>query len=217
MLAAFPFLVVIHPKIVYYKNMNEYIKKIRVIKTPSLRNPLYRRQIITLLLIIGISAGTSAVSCSSTKEGPPAAQSPRPEFRAALKQPDFNEVIGREWLLSQIQTLAGPKEFSRVALAAQDMEDYYTLRFDRERLTGKGAPNRYTAPYQLGEWSSISIQAIAGTLIAGLREPPGLQEREYYNYLERVSRWGLDGDTLNLYTLNSAGESLVLVYHLRRE
>jgi heat shock protein HslJ len=174
---------------------------------------LYCTQIITLLLVAGISSA----SCSSTKEGPSADRVSKPEFRAVLKQPDFGEVIGREWVLFQIQALAGPGKFSRAVLEVQGMGDYYTLRFNKERLTGKGAPNRYTAHYQLGEWTSISIQAIAGTLIAALREPPGLQEREYYGYLERVSRWSLEKGTLNLYTRNSSGESLVLVYQLRRE
>jgi heat shock protein HslJ len=167
----------------------------------------------TLLLI----AGFFTAACSSTKEGHPADQAPKPEFQAALELPGFDEVMDREWVLSQIQTPNGPKEFSREALAAQDMGDYYTLRFDTERLSGKGAPNRYAAPYQCGESAAISIQAIAGTLMASFREPPGLGEREYYSYLERVSRWGLQNGALNLYTSDSSGESLVLVYRLRQE
>jgi heat shock protein HslJ len=167
----------------------------------------------TLLLI----AGVFSAACSSTKEGLPSDQVPNPGFQAALKQPGFDEVMDREWVLSQIQTPAGPGKFSREALEAQDMGDYYTLRFDMERLSGKGAPNRYAASYQLGESAAISIQAVAGTLMASIREPPGLGEREYYGYLERVSRWGLQNDALNLYTSDSVGESLVLIYRLRRK
>jgi heat shock protein HslJ len=167
----------------------------------------YCKQVMALLLIAVISAS----SCSSTQEGLSSEEEP------SKKQSDFGEVIGREWLLSQIQTITGPGKFSRALLEAQGMGDYYTLRFNEERLAGKGAPNRYTAPYQLGEWASISIQAVAGTMMAALREPPGLQEREYYDYLERVSRWSLEKDTLNLYTQDSSGESLVLIYQLRQE
>jgi heat shock protein HslJ len=179
-------------------------------KTLHVTSPVWA----AVLLLI---AGVFTAACSSTKEGPPADQSPKPEFQAALELPGFDEVMDREWVLSQIQTSAGPTEFSREALEAQDMGDYYTLRFDAERLSGKGAPNRYTAPYQRGESAAISIQAIAGTLMASFREPPGLGEREYFGYLERVSRWGLQNNVLNLYTSNPAGESLVLVYRLRQE
>jgi heat shock protein HslJ len=172
--------------------------------------------------MLTVLAGVFAASCSSTsyfstKEGPPADQAPGAEFRADAVQSSFNEAVDKEWRLAEVRTPSGPMGFSRAALEAEGMGDYYTLRFDKERLTGKGAPNRYTAPYQLGEGAAISIQAIAGTLMASFREPPGLQEREYYRCLEQVSRWDLEEDTLNLYTLNAAGESLVLVYQLFRE
>jgi heat shock protein HslJ len=140
-----------------------------------------------------------------------------PEFRAAAVQPGFDEVRDKEWYLAEVQTPSGPGEFSRAALEDREMGDCYTLRFDRERLSGKGAPNRYAAPYQLGEDAAISIPPIAGTLMASLREPPGLGEQEYYSYLEGVSRWGLEESALKLYTFNSAGEPLVLVYKLSRE
>ncbi|MDR2743244.1 MAG: META domain-containing protein [Treponema sp.] len=164
-----------------------------------------------------VIAGIFTASCSSTREGPPADQAPRPEFRAVVVQPDFSDAIGKEWYLVEIQTPSGPAKFSRAVLEAHGMGDCYTLRFDQERLAGKGAPNRYTAPYQLGKDAAISIQAIAGTLMTSLSEPPGLGEQEYYNYLERVSRWNLEEDTLNLYTRNTSDELMILVYQLRRE
>jgi heat shock protein HslJ len=128
---------------------------------------------------------------------------------------DFNDVAGKEWELIEVRTALGPTEFNRAALESAEMGDAYTLRFDGERLAGKGAPNRYTAPYQLGEGDAISIQPIAGTLMASFREPPGLGEREYFNYLEKVSRWDLAQDELRLYTLNPVGEEAVLMFKLR--
>jgi heat shock protein HslJ len=128
---------------------------------------------------------------------------------------DFNDVAGKEWELIEVRTALGPTEFNRAALEVAEMGDAYTLRFDGERLAGKGAPNRYTAPYQLGEGDALSIQPIAGTLMASFREPPGLGEREYYNYLEKVSRWDLEQDLLCLYTQNSADEEVVLAFKSR--
>ncbi|MDR0377430.1 MAG: META domain-containing protein [Spirochaetaceae bacterium] len=183
----------------------------KILRERILRKPM-RRQLVVLLF-----AGMVAAACSTTEAGPPPSPAPEPEVRSASERPGFDEVLGQEWFLTQIQTLASPREFSREALEAQDMGDYYTLRFDTERLTGNGAPNRYTAPYERGEEASISIHPIAGTLMANFREPPGLQEREYYTYLEHVFRWGLEDGALHLYALDSAGESLVLVYRLRQE
>jgi heat shock protein HslJ len=44
-------------------------------------------------------------------------------------------------------------------------------------------------------------------------EPEGLQEREYYNYLEKVSQWDLaTEDTLELFTEAPEGDPIVLVF-----
>jgi heat shock protein HslJ len=135
---------------------------------------------------------------------------------AVKKSPaDFNDVAGKEWELVEVRTASGPTEFNRVALEAAEMGDAYTLRFDGERLAGKGAPNRYSAPYQVGEGDAILIQPIAGTMMASFREPPGLGEREYYQYLEKVTHWDLAQGLLCLYTLDSAGEEAVLAFKLR--
>jgi heat shock protein HslJ len=133
-------------------------------------------------------------------------------FAVSCASTNFNTVIGKDWRLIEIQTSAGPAKFSRDALEAEDMGNYYTLHFDAERLSGIGAPNRYFAPYHLGEGTTIAIQGIAGTLMAGFKEPPGLREGDYYHSLGQVSRWELIDDTLKLYTVNLTGESLILVY-----
>jgi heat shock protein HslJ len=67
----------------------------------------------------------------------------------------------------------------------------------------------------LGPDQTISISPIAGTLMMGLLEPEGLQEREYFNYLEQVNQWLLTGDTLELYSETVDGDSATLVFVLR--
>jgi hypothetical protein len=156
--------------------------------------------------------GVFAISCASTQKGPSVDQASRPEFQVEGGNSNFSAVMGKEWRLVRIETFAGPTEFSRAALEAQEMGDYYILRFDKDALFGMAAPNRYRAPYHLGEGASISIETIAGTLMASFKEPPGLQEKEYYTYLMRVFRWDVEDDRLNLYTLNFSGESVILVY-----
>jgi hypothetical protein len=156
--------------------------------------------------------GICAVSCASTQKSPPVDQAAKTELRAEEGNSKFSAIMEKEWRLVRIETSAGPTEFSRAELEAQEMGDYYTLRFDKETLFGIAAPNRYHAPYRLEEDAGISIETIAGTLMASFKEPPGLQEKEYYVYLMRVFRWDLEDNRLNLYTLNPSGESLILVY-----
>jgi heat shock protein HslJ len=43
-------------------------------------------------------------------------------------------------------------------------------------------------------------------------EPEGLQEREYYNYLEQVNQWLLTGDKLELYSETPDGDPIILVF-----
>jgi heat shock protein HslJ len=116
------------------------------------------------------------------------------------------------------------------------MGDSYTLRFDPAnsaqtpaqaspespvnpagRLTGRGAPNRYTAPYELGEGQAISIQPIAGTLMASFREPPGLSEGDYFAYLEGAVQWDLSTEKLYLKSRGTAGEEVTLVFAVKAE
>jgi heat shock protein HslJ len=126
--------------------------------------------------------------------------------------PSFDEAKGKEWVLDRIAAESATTEINRKKLEADGMGDAFTLFIDEDRIYGKGAPNRYFSPYTLGEDQEISIKPIAGTLMMSLVEPDGLQEREYYNYLEQVNQWELTGNTLELYSETPEGEPVILVF-----
>jgi heat shock protein HslJ len=92
------------------------------------------------------------------------------------------------------------------------MGDVFTLVIDEERISGKGAPNRYFSPYTLGDDQEIAINPIAGTLMMSIVESEGLQEREYYGYLEQVNQWLLTQDKLELYSETPEGDPIILVF-----
>jgi hypothetical protein len=46
-------------------------------------------------------------------------------------------------------------------------------------------------------------------------ESEGLQEREYYNYLEQATQWLLTGNRLKLWSETAEGNPVVLVFGLR--
>ncbi|MDR3334622.1 MAG: META domain-containing protein [Treponema sp.] len=124
----------------------------------------------------------------------------------------FDEVQGKVWMLVEVKTDAGSIMIKRLEPA--DGSDTYTLQADAEQISGKAAPNRYRAPYTLGEEQAISFQPIAGTLMISIGNPEGLTEREYYDYLEGVYRWTVSGGVLELHTRTQDGAEAVLIFSI---
>jgi heat shock protein HslJ len=127
----------------------------------------------------------------------------------------FDEVQGKVWSLDEIVTESGSIIINRQKLETDGMGDAFTMVVDAERISGKGAPNRYFSPYTLGEDQEISISPIAGTLMMSFVEPEGIQEREYYNYLEQVNQWLLTGDKLELYAETPEGDPIIMLFTVR--
>jgi heat shock protein HslJ len=124
---------------------------------------------------------------------------------------NFSAVQGREWYLSELRGPSGIIMIDRELLDADGMGDVYSLRFDEGRISGKGAPNRYMAPYT-EERDGLTLGPVAGTQMAALKEPEALKEREYFAYLNRVTRWSLKGDRLELTTVDEQGRAAALVF-----
>ena len=132
-------------------------------------------------------------------------------IRDAIGGADFSEAQGRDWFLSEVASGSGIVIIDRKGAAA-GFGETYTLRFDEERLSGMGAPNRYFAPYASGEGNSLSIGMVAGTLMAPLFENENLKESEYFAYLGKARRWELRNGKLNLYSSSIDGGEAVLVF-----
>jgi heat shock protein HslJ len=123
----------------------------------------------------------------------------------------FDAVLGKTWRLVAVQTLAGDKGFSREVLEADGMGDFFSLSFDKERISGVGAPNRYFAPYTV-EKDGLFIEKMGSTLMASFREPKGLSEQEYFAYMQQVNRWTLSGEELTLYSIDTEGSVVFLLF-----
>jgi heat shock protein HslJ len=158
-------------------------------------------------ILAGITAALILAACATRGDG---AASPPGETAA----PSFAEVQGKLWALEEVVTESGSVIINRRKLEADGMGDTFTLTADAERISGKGAPNRYVSPYTAGENQEISISPVAGTLMMGLVDPEGLQEREYFNYLERANQWLLTGGRLELYSETNEGDRVIMVFAL---
>ena len=131
---------------------------------------------------------------------------------ACSSSPKFADVINRDWNLAEVRLQNETVVFEREKLAEEGFNEIFTLRFDDERVNGVGAPNRYFAPYTVTDKQGITINTIAGTLMASIREPEKLKEHSYFGYLQNVTRWNLVKGNLELYSRGDDGTEAVLVY-----
>ena len=132
---------------------------------------------------------------------------------ACVSAPEFTDVRDKDWKLMQVR--AGKDViFERSMLTQESARDVFTLRFDSERVSGAGCPNRYFSPYALAEKQAISIQPIASTLMLALSEPEQLKERDFFNYLEKADKWNIVKGNLELRSTNSEGATVFLVFSL---
>jgi heat shock protein HslJ len=124
----------------------------------------------------------------------------------------FTEVQGKEWKLIEVR--AGPENiiFDRNQLISEGFADIFILQFENDRLQGKGAPNRYSAPYEQGKGQDLAIKSIAGTLMAPIREPEKLKEHNYFIYLQNTYRWNINNNNLELFTKSEDGQEVVMVF-----
>jgi heat shock protein HslJ len=129
--------------------------------------------------------------------------------------PKFSDVSGKEWKLIEVRVQPENIRFDRSTLIAEGFGEIFTLNFDVERISGMAAPNRYFAPYELGASQAISVKNVAGTLMAPLREPEKLKEKEFFNYLHNAYKWNLNKEgRFELLTKGDDGGEAVLVFTL---
>jgi len=124
----------------------------------------------------------------------------------------FNGIRDKAWLLVELRSGEETIVIDRTKPEEDGFGGIFTLRFDEERISGIGAPNRYFAPYTLANRQGMSIGIVAGTQMASLFEPENLKEHEYFAWLQNVERWGIAGENLELYATGSDGTPAVLIF-----
>jgi len=133
-------------------------------------------------------------------------------FAACASAPRFSDVTNRDWNLAEIRTKPENIIIERNKLKEEGFGDIFTLRFDTERVSGVGAPNRYFAPYTLADKQGITIKTAAQTLMIAIREPEKLKEHDFFVYLQNVTKWNLTKENLELYSKREDGAEAVLVF-----
>ncbi|MDR2142751.1 MAG: META domain-containing protein [Treponema sp.] len=120
-------------------------------------------------------------------------------------------VAGKEWKLLELRKDNEVTVIDREKLESDGFGDIFTISFG-EQVTGKAAPNRFTAPYQIGANNALTIQPPAATLMASTYDPERIQEKDYFDYLINIKSWKFTQGMLELYSSDSDGKETVLVY-----
>jgi heat shock protein HslJ len=167
------------------------------------------------------AAGTSAASNTSTGQQPAGTNTTAPTGNSGTQQPASGTpaaasaalaaISGKDWKLSEIRKGNVVTVIDRKKLQSDGMGDIFTLNVG-ERLTGKGAPNRFTAGYQAGADNSITVTPPASTLMASIYDPERIREKDYFQYLTNAKRWRLNQGKLEIYSSDASGKETVLVY-----
>jgi len=129
------------------------------------------------------------------------------DIRVANSVP-FSQVQNRDWNLVQVKSGSDSVIIDRTNV----QREIYSIRFEENRIRGRGADNIYSTAYTAGENNSLSIRRIAGTLMRPLFEAKNFKERDYFKHLEKVYRWEFHDWKLELHTYDDNGTAVILEF-----
>ena len=122
--------------------------------------------------------------------------------KTAVNSKNFSEVQNKNWRLTEVKIGSGVIKIDRADIPI----DIYTVKFESDRLSGIGAPNRFFSWYIVEEGNTISIGGIAGTRMAPLYETENFTEYEYFMCLEKVNHWYYINGNLELHSVKNENQ-----------
>jgi heat shock protein HslJ len=128
----------------------------------------------------------------------------------------FSSVMGKEWRLIEVHINDEFNReilFDRRTMSRENAGNFFTVRFDNERLNGTGAPNLFNAPYALGEEEqSISVTMPMASTRMALTRPIRLPEHDYFTYMNNVFKWELQNQRLVLHSKTEDEREIRMVF-----
>jgi len=164
-----------------------------------MKKPLFPVVIITILMIGCASAQTDASGFSDSEDN---------EMKRATVN---NSIEGNEWKLIEVYIDGRNTRFSRDTLP-EEPGNFFTLNFDAQNVSGVGVPNRYSAPYTLGDNQAINIMLMRSTMMASFFQPENLSEHDFFTYMQNSYSWKLANNTLELLSKTRDGGEVRLVF-----
>jgi heat shock protein HslJ len=121
-------------------------------------------------------------------------------------------ITGKEWKLIEVRINNSDTGFNRKTLNHEGIDRFFTVNFDTGIISGTGAPNRYSAPYTMGDNQSISIMIMRSTLMASFFQPENLTEHDFFTYMQNTYEWKLVNDQLELQSKTAEGSAVNLIF-----
>lgn len=168
---------------------------------------------LTVLLLASVMLAASSCQTGGVAQNSAVGTAVTPAAASA----SFYDVMDRDWVLSEVISDSRAITLDRGRLAGSGSRDIFTLRFDGERASGTGAPNRFFGPYAVGYNQTITIGSsgmVASTRMAPIFELEELAEHEFFGYLGSAFEWNLFDGNLELRTANEDGAEVLLVFVL---
>ena len=171
--------------------------------------------LMALAAICMAAGGCASTNGSSDSAKNIPAPSHNSETAANRNFSSFSDVIGKDLKLIEVYIETPSRRemlFNRDELHREGSGDIYTLNFDTAMVSGVGAPNRYSAPYTQGQGQVVTIGLMRSTLMASLFEPEKLPEHQYFQYMQNVYEWRLNGDKLEFLSRAEGGIEIRLIF-----
>jgi len=165
-----------------------------------------KKQFFLFALIAGL-----IMSCVSTNAQTGEGNEMRANTNANASSP--SSIQGKEWKLIEVYVDGKDTRFSRNTLPA-DPGNFFTLNFDAQNISGVGVPNRYSAPYTMGDNQTVSIKLIRSTMMASFFQPENITEHDFFTYMQNAYSWRFANNNLELLSKTAAGAEVRLVFSL---
>ncbi|AEF85393.1 hypothetical protein TREPR_0287 [Treponema primitia ZAS-2] len=131
--------------------------------------------------------------------------------------PSLTDIQDKEWKLVEVRIDPADLSrdtilFDRAKLKTEGLDDIFTLTIHTAGVNGKAAPEAYTASYDQGDSQAFSLKQMNITPAEKSLAPERLREAEFFAFLEKVKRWELIQDRLELYSATPDGISAILIF-----
>jgi len=163
---------------------------------------MMNKQLFSVLLTAALMAGCASTNASASGLRDAGTNTASP-----------STIEGNEWKLIAVYINGEDTLFWRDTLP-KEPGNLFTLTFGAELLSGVGAPNRYSAPYAMGDNQSISVMPMRSTMMAALFEPEKLNEHDFFTYLQNACEWKQVNNNLELLSKTQNGVEVRLVFSL---
>ena len=165
-------------------------------KKPFLRTALKTSAKVLAAVLLTAILPAACAGLSSAKKAPASVTPKAPASAAPKAITDPEALQNTNWKLIEVKTGDERLNISRDILAESGNADFFTLTVLNEKISGRGAPNRFMGPVQFGENGALTTGQLAGTLMALLAMPEGIpiDEAAYYRYLSGATHWSLQAD-----------------------